>query len=483
MLQKKLVTGLFWVLFLNLIIKPFWILGIEVGVQNAVGTEAYGFYFAVFNLAYIFNILLDVGITNFNTRNIAQSPQLIRKHLSGILTIKLLLFVLYVVVTYTVGMLLGYSSSQFKLLAILTFNQFLNSFILYLRSNFQGLLMFRWDSVISILDRLVMILICGCMLWGPFQSQFTIFTFACTQTVAYLVSAALALILLTRRTGLCRLRLNRLFSLAILKQSFPFAVLVLLMATYNRIDPLLLQQLLPGSLANTEVGIYAEAFRLLDALTTVTYLVSVPLLPVYARLTKSVSNTEELNAVTQMAFSLTMVFSITSAVTLWHLANPLMELLYNEHATRSAQVFSILVFGIIPIGVTYIFGTLLTAAGRLKQLNLMAVGALLANVGVNLVLIPRHGAMGSACASLVTQSLMALGQMILALHLFNIKITSNYVLRLTAFTLFVVAANLLLPTFTWWVTLLIVGMASLALAFLLKLIDIKQIVRTLKTDN
>ena len=81
-MKKTLLSGLFWVLLANIIVKPFWILGIEVGVQNAVGTEMYGFYFSILNLTYIFNILLDLGVTNFNTRNIAQYPSLISKHLS-----------------------------------------------------------------------------------------------------------------------------------------------------------------------------------------------------------------------------------------------------------------------------------------------------------------------------------------------------------------------------------------------------------------
>jgi O-antigen/teichoic acid export membrane protein len=125
-MQKKLLSGLFWVLLLNLIVKPFWILGIEVGVQNAVGNEMYGFYFAIFNLSYIFNILLDLGITNFNTRNIAQHPQLITKHLSGILGLKVCLLGLYLLVTFTVGAMLGYGSDEFRLLAWLTVAQFLN---------------------------------------------------------------------------------------------------------------------------------------------------------------------------------------------------------------------------------------------------------------------------------------------------------------------------------------------------------------------
>lgn len=38
-MQKKLLSGLFWILLLNLLIKPFWILGIETGVQNTVGPD------------------------------------------------------------------------------------------------------------------------------------------------------------------------------------------------------------------------------------------------------------------------------------------------------------------------------------------------------------------------------------------------------------------------------------------------------------
>lgn len=480
MLQKKLVSGLFWVLLLNLIVKPFWILGIEVGVQNAVGAEAYGFYFAIFNLTYIFNILLDVGITNYNTRNIAQHPQLIEKHLSGILSLKLLLLGLYVLVTFSVALLLGYNTAQFHLLAILTFNQFLNSLILYLRSNFEGLLLFRWDSVISVLDRLLMIVICGLMLWAPapftiLHSPFTILHFAYAQTAAYLATVLLALVLLIRRTGLQRLRFNRLFSLAVLKQSLPFALLVLLMASYNRIDPLLLQQLLPESVADTEVGVYASAFRLLDGLTMIAYLVSVPLLPVFAKLVNN--SHQELTDTTRWVFSLMMVFAIAAAVTLSSMADPLMSLLYNEHEVSSASVFRILIYGIVPIGTTYVFGTLLTAAGRLKELNLLACGALLAGVVVNLLLIPRYGALGAACASLTAQGLMAVAQVIVAVRLFHLRIMPSYILKMVLFTLWIIMVNWLLPPMQWWWTLLAAIAATFAAALPLGLLDIRYLKR------
>ena len=67
----------------------------------------------------------------------------------GILGIKVCLLALYLVVTFTVGALLGYGSQEFRLLAWLTLCQFLNSLILYLRSNFEGLMLFKWKNRIE----------------------------------------------------------------------------------------------------------------------------------------------------------------------------------------------------------------------------------------------------------------------------------------------------------------------------------------------
>ena len=466
-MQKKLLSGLFWILLLNLLIKPFWILGIETGVQNAVGTVEYGFYFTIFNLAYIFNILLDLGVTNFNTRNIARHPVLIDKHLPGILGMKLLLVLLYGVVTFTVGLAAGYSSRQFALLAILTFNQFLNSLILFLRSNFEGLMLFKWDSVISILDRVVMIAICSMMLWGP-RRGITVEWFALAQTAAYTVTAATALVVLTLRIrrehnarfSLRSLRVKKAFAIVILRKSFPFALLVLLMASYNRIDPLLLSWLHP--LGTYQAGIYAGAFRLLDALTMVAYLVSVPLLPVFSRMTAE--NDAQLGATTRMVTGLMTVFSVTAAALFSSHSELFMQLLYHR------------------LSMTYVFGTLLTAAGKLRQLNLLAAVALAVNIAVNLVLIPRLGAVGSAWAAVTAQGFMAIAQIVVAVGMLHLRPAKGYLLRLLLFAAVVTAAMWLLPAMPWWAALAAGGAVGLAVALPLRLIDVKNILQIVSNE-
>ena len=477
-IKKSLLSGLFWILIANLLVKPFWLLGIEVGVQNVVGTQMYGLYFAVFNLSYIFNILLDLGITNFNTRNIAQYPKLIVKHLSGILTIKLLLLALYLVVTFSVGALLGYGSQQFQLLVWLCINQFLNSLIVYLRSNFEGLLLFKWDSLLSVMDRLLMIVICGLRIeW-----------FVYAQTVAYLLTAVTALGVLARKTGFRRLHWNRPFSIAILKKSLPFALLVLLMASYNRLDPVMLQKLSPQGLGDYNAGIYAGAFRLLDALTMIAYLASVALLPIFSKMTRPQADPDgrqaaELRDTVRLMTGFMTVFAVTSACTLSCLDHQLMALFYKENIEDYASVFRIVIFCIIPIAATYVFGTLLTAAGRLRMLNIFAATALLLNLAVNLVCIPRWVAVGSAWAGLTAQTFMAVAQIVAAVKLFRLKLSAGYILRIVFFTLSVVACTFCVPHLQWWITLVVVAVVALAMGLMLRLIDIREIMKIIQTEK
>ena len=87
-MKRKFLTNLFILLFLNFLVKPFWVLGIDRTVQNVVGAEEYGFYFSLFSFSIILNILLDFGITNFNNRAVARDHGNLASYLSNIVILK-----------------------------------------------------------------------------------------------------------------------------------------------------------------------------------------------------------------------------------------------------------------------------------------------------------------------------------------------------------------------------------------------------------
>ncbi|MCL2289307.1 MAG: oligosaccharide flippase family protein [Bacteroidetes bacterium] len=474
MKQKDFIFNIFFLLFLNLLIKPFWILGIDRGVQNAVGAESYGLYFAVLNFTIIFNMLLDFGLTNFNNRNIAQNTQLLSKHVSSILSLKVLLGVLYFVIVLFAGIIVGYSNFQLKILIWLALNQFLNALILYLRSNVAALLMFKTDGVLSVLDRLITILICSVLLWSNIADKsFQIMWFVYAQTAAYLIAAAVALSIVLYNAKFIRLTWNFTFFRAILKKSFPFAMLALLMSIYGRIDSVLIERILPSPDAAYQAGIFASAFRLLDALVNVSLLFAVILLPLFSKMLKK---KEDLVPIIKSAFTLLFFFAVTSTVLLVAYRVPVITSLYHpEISGEAVRVFVILIFCLIPWSMTYIFGTLLTANGSMRLLNITSAIAIVINIAINFTLIPILEARGAAIASLATQSSIMIMQFIIAFRLLKIPFSTLPYFRCLLYVCLLIASTCFAIQYLHFgliLNLLICGCVALVWAFVTRLIPL-----------
>ncbi len=443
-------------------------------MQNLVGDHDYGFYFALFNFSMLLNILLDVGITNFNNRNIAQHHFLLPKHFSNIVGLKFLLAIIYAVFSLTVAAIIGYDKVQFHLLFFLIFNQFLISFILYLRSNISGLHLFRTDSFLSVLDRSLMIMICSILLLNQhLRIKFTIQWFVYAQTLAYLLTFLITFLIVLNKSGKIKIRFNVRFFLVFLRKSYPYALLILLMSFYNRIDSVMLERLLPDPLGKEQAGIYAQAFRLLDAVSMFGVLVAGLLLPIFSRMLKQ---KDPIWSMVKLSFSILIVPALIVAVSSIYYNHEIMDALYHTNIENSSEILGILMTGFIGIATTYIFGTLLTANGSMKQLNIMAFVGMLINVVLNLLLIPRLQAFGSAYASLTTQTFTAIAQVVLAINIFKLKTDFRLLFQILIFTGVTVAFASISKNFAnWFYGYLFMIVASILSAFFLKLISLKDL--------
>jgi O-antigen/teichoic acid export membrane protein len=468
-MQKKFVTNLAFLLFLNLLIKPFYVLVIDLNVQNAVHAANFGLYFALFNFSFVLNIILDFGITSFNNKNIAQNNHLLTKHFSSL--------IVYILLALIVGLVIQYDFRLMKMMLLLGFNQFLISLIAYLRSNIAGLLLFWVDSIVSILDRTILITITCFLLWGNVLGrELDIMDYVYAQTVSYSITAIIAFFIVLSKTQFAKFRLTKAFTLMIFKKSFPFAVLGLLMACYNRLDTVMVERILPNGAE--QAGIYAQGFRLLDAANMISVLFAGLLLPIFARMLKFKESVEQL---VKTSFILLITPGIIVAVGCWFYAGELMELLYKEHIQQAAVIFPILMSCFVATSTTYIFGTLLTANGNLRELNLMAACGILINVTLNLYMIPILEAEGSAISSLITQFLTAIIQILIAQSVFKFKI--NYKLILTILIYYLskkISHQIFSIDNRWMVNFSFMVVASVAWAFAIRMINIKSMIRILK---
>ncbi|MES2763912.1 MAG: oligosaccharide flippase family protein [Bacteroidota bacterium] len=478
MQQKKFVKNIAFLIVLNLLIKPFWALGIEPEVQNAVGNASYGEYAILFNFSFLLNIILDFGVTNFNNKNIAQNNHLLTKHFSSLFSLKLVLGIIYFIVTVLLGLIIGYDFRFMKLLSLLAVNQFLISMILYLRSSLLGLHLFKTDTFISVADRVLMMLICApfLLLWFGYKIDIMIFVYA--QTTGYALTTIIAFLAVLFKTDHFKLKWNWPFSLMILKQSFPFAILVLLMTFYNRLDSVMLGYLLPEGEGAEQAGIYAKAFRLLEAGNMVPLLFAMQLIPVFSKMLKQKESVEQL---VKLSFILLITPALIVSVGCFFYSYELSGLI-NHGVTDSEHEFSILMLCFTAVSSTYVFSTLLTANGNLKQLNIMAIIGILINLVLNVILIPNHKALGSAYSSLITQFFTAAIQIYFVYKIFKFKINVRLIIAIVVFIVGIIIFNILSKSFTpmWEVNFTIMVVFCGIWAFVSGLINLKSILRFIK---
>jgi O-antigen/teichoic acid export membrane protein len=191
---------------------------------------------------------------------------------------------------------------------------------------------------------------------------------------------------------------------------------------------------------------------------------------------------------TNLASSLLLQVSITVAGAAFLFGEDIMAALYKfgdvDQLRLSASVFGNILLAFIPMSLTFVFSTLLTAKRDLKYLNIFALCALFCNISLNLLLIPKYGSFGASVSSLVTQSVFALLSVWRCFYLFKFKIQLSNALRYLAFIV------ILTGVFTFikgidniWLTLAIYAISALVLVFSLKLIEVRQILNTFKLSK
>ncbi len=417
-MQKEFLKNIFFLLFINVLIKPFYIIGIDAQVQNRVGDSEYGLYFAIFDFCFLFQVILDLGIQNYNSKYVSENRETVAEHFSHIVGLKIVLLIGFFAAMFVAAGLLGYPPSYYSLIGFMGLIMTFQTFYLYLRSHFSALGYFRIDTWLSIVDKILMIVFVGFLLYGI--GDISILKFMYAQIGALVLAVVLALFLLQKKFAVS-VRFSPDKWKSILKSSLPFALVFILMTLYTRMDGVMLERLIDDDAQSA--GYYAKGFRLMDAANMIGYLFAMLLLPMYARLLQ-----EKKTVNTLLSTAAQIQFCITSIITIacWFYAQDILDVIYFDENGESivnvetVQSFRLLMISFWTIAMSYIYGSLIIASGELRSLNIIFIVGIVLNWTLNLVLIPMHMAVGAAMATLMTQIFVFLGQYIIVQSRFSI---------------------------------------------------------------
>jgi O-antigen/teichoic acid export membrane protein len=408
-LRRFFAKNLLFVIGINVLVKPVWIFVIDRTVQNRVGHASYGTYQALLNMAVIMQVVLDFGLNSYNTRTISRNPDEFAARFPVMLAVRLLLMGLYAAVVLIVGYAAGYRGGELSLLCGTLLIQTLTMLLLFIRSNVAAFQRFRLDGILSVADRLLMIIICGTLLFIPaLAGRFRIEWFVWAQVGCYAIAIVLGFYILWRITRV-PIRLSFHFEKvwSMMRAAAPYALLIFLMSVYMRVDATLIERL--GS--KEEAGIYAAAYRQLDVSNQFAILFAAILLPLFGRMLSEGSNVA---SIVRLSANLLLPFSFLGAVLAWTAGTGIMHLLYPAAGAYDGRVFAWVMSCLPAYSLMYIYSTLLTANGALRLLNGLSAGATIINLSLNFILIPRYGAEGAAFVACITQWAIAVCSVLFA---------------------------------------------------------------------
>lgn len=488
MKKRSFYSNLIFSLGLNLLVKPTAIFVIDAAVQNEVGSD-YGVYFAFFNLSLIISIIFDLGINNYSTRLSAQNLDQSKKYFSTILGLRLFLMGFYLIGIIGLKFFSTLSWVEYKLILILGFNQFLIANISFFRSYFAGLQRFRIDAFFSILDRLLLIFSMGYILYiHPNGSKLIdIERYALIQFGCYLLSFLIAILttLIVVKPKIERPQLNLI--LPLLKKAFPYALLIILMTLYTRIDAWFILNFSHGQRA-AEASYYAQAYRIIDALYMFAMIFAGLLFPMFSKLIKE--NPGSIQNLVAQSSKLLLGASFAFVIFCFFRGGLVMDQIYRNTTEESHLLIFLLSLAFVGMATNLIYGSLLTANGSLKALNTISFLGLVLNILLNFWLIPRalnHAEIVAASVAVLTQLFVALAQSIYCKKLFNFPLLHNGLWRYVLLIFF---------TSTWYLMLLRIPKSfipqapiiillfdiviNILLLFILRFIDFKELSKILQ---
>jgi O-antigen/teichoic acid export membrane protein len=481
-MRRFFVKNILFVLAVNLLVKPIWIFMIDRTVQNRVGHTTYGTYQALFNLGIIFQILLDFGLSYYNTRVVSQNPEKLKSVFPALLSARLLLVALYGTIVGSMALLAGYNSRELLLLTGILFIQVLNSFIQFLRSNIAALHRFKADGVLSVTDRLIMIAICGFLLFSPITADnFKIEWFVAAQVFSYSCAILIGFILLRH---ISRIRFSLSIDLAeifrIIKSSVPYATLIFMMAVHTRVDTVLIERLLPDG--KMEAGIYAAGYRLLDVGNMFGLMFASMLLPLFGRM---LMEKQDVHPIIRMCVDIMLPGSFIAAIAALYFGANIMHMLYPAAGSYDGKVFALLMASFPAYCMMYIYSTLLTANGNLKLLNKIALVGVAINLVLNFALIPMYAAVGAAFTAFITQTSLAVCFMVFSARSLQFQKNAKWIAAHISFLLLMLLSGYaitLLPL-GWQVQLILLFLTGFLFIFLFRFVSLKALQKLINSKR
>ena len=375
-----------------------------------LGTSHYGSFTVLINLTAIVSVVLDLGFNVLFVREGARHQSEIQRYMRNVMSMRLLMSVIALVLLAALVYPLGLSDLLLPGFLLMVFT----SYSTLLRNGLYAVQQLGYEAVAVVLESLVLLAL---VLYGG-RTQQSVVYFVWAYAAQYAFSCAyFVAVLAFKRIAVPGWRFERTLLQQWFWKGLPFALTFVLTILYFRLD----QPLIFVIRGEPESALYGAAYKPIESLlfVPITFLsVVFPVLAVYHR-----ERPKEMIDALNRFYKALLFMGCPAAIGIFVLAHPLTPLLLGQDFVRSEPALRVLALALGIAFINNVFIGALNASDHQSSFTWVAAWSLVANLALNLTLIPLFGYQGASWATVATELVLAIaGWTLVARHVGRIAV-------------------------------------------------------------
>lgn len=353
------------------------------------------FYFAI-SFTTIFAILIDLGLANVLTREVAKNQDKVARLIGSILSMKVPLAIISVFLALLIINISPGDPLVKILVYISIFSMVLDSFTSTFYAAIRGFHNLKYESIAAVVFQLIVLVFgYGSLLLGG-GLYFAMGALALASLFNFTYSFWVAKVRL-------RIPIKLVYDKVLIKSlifiSWPFALYAVFQRLYTYLDSVLLSYLA----GDVQVGLYQIAFKIVFALQFLPLAFTASVYPALSKYWQS--DREQLEVTFARALNYLTIISWPIIVGTFLLADKIV-LLFSDGYAAAVLPLQIAILALFFIFLNYPIGSLLNACDLQKRNTRNMIITAIFSISLNIILIPRFAAMGAVITVVLSNFLM-----------------------------------------------------------------------------
>lgn len=393
-LRQTIFKNTFW-LGASEVVSGLSKLILMVYVARILGATEFGEFNFAFAYISLFSMIFDFGLGQITTRELASEKNK-EKYFPAIFTLKLILSFIALTLIITGSLFVTNDNSTRVIIFILglylLFSTLPDIIIAFLRARQK----MEYEALVKITQSLFLFL-AG---WLVIFKCPSVNNLSYSYFISGIASLILILIVFHTKFYPIKLEFNKIIWREFLKMSWPLAVGGIFWTIYTQIDSVMMGYF--GQI--TEVGWYNAAGKIIVATLLFSRLLFTSFYPAMSKYVKI--SREKLQQTWDYQAEIMLLISIPLVVGGYILAEKIILFLYSSGFNPAIPVFKVL---IISAGISFFissFNQILIVYDKQKTYFWITFAAVIVNIILNIILIPKYSLYGAAATALITSFIM-----------------------------------------------------------------------------